>query len=262
MNTFRLGLTDTATLLRRNLRHSLRYPAMTASTVLVPVIILLLFAGILGDTLRAGLGPAAAGNGYIGYLAPGIFLMTVASSCVATSVAVCVDVTGGIVDRFRTMSISRTAVLAGHVLGSMIQTVVSLVPVTVVTVLLGFRPTGDPLRWTAALGLLVLLAFALTWLAVLIGLISRNPESASNTPLLIQLLPFLSSAFVPAAAMPGGVRWFAEHQPFTPVIETTRALLLGTPVGTGAGISLAWCLGIALAGYLGARAVFNRPRAS
>jgi len=255
-------LADSATMLRRNLRHALRYPAMTASSVLVPVIILLLFVGVLGDTLRAGLGTRASGGGYIGYVTPGIVLISVAASCVATSVAVCVDVTGGIVDRFRTMPIARSAVLTGHVLGSVIQTAVSLVLVTAVAVLLGFRPAGNPLRWLGAVGLLLLLAFALTWLAVLIGLSSRNPESASNTPLIIQLLPFVSSAFVPADAMPAGVRWFAEYQPFTELIEATRALLLGTAVGHHVVASVAWCLVIALAGFLGSRAVFGRPRAA
>jgi len=244
-------LADSATMLRRNLRHALRYPAMTASSVLVPVIILLLFVGVLGDTLRAGLGTRASGGGYIGYVTPGIVLISVAASCVATSVAVCVDVTGGIVDRFRTMPIARSAVLTGHVLGSVIQTAVSLVLVTAVAVLLGFRPAGNPLRWLGAVGL-----------AVLIGLSSRNPESASNTPLIIQLLPFVSSAFVPADAMPAGVRWFAEYQPFTELIEATRALLLGTAVGHHVVASVAWCLVIALAGFLGSRAVFGRPRAA
>ena len=259
--TLNRSWTDSATMLRRNLRHALRYPAMTGSTVMVPVIILLLFVGVLGDTLRAGLGVRAAG-GYIGYVTPGIILISVAASCVATSVAVCVDVTGGIVDRFRTMPISRSALLTGHVLGSVIQTAVSLVLVTAVAVLLGFRPHGEPLGWLAAAGLLLLLSFALTLLAVLIGLTSRNPESASNRPLIIQLLPLVSSAFVPTDAMPTGVRWFAENQPFTALIEATRALLLGTPVGTHAVVAVCWCLAIAAAGFLGSRVAFNRPRAA
>jgi ABC-2 type transport system permease protein len=262
MTALTYAMTDSATMLRRNLRHALRYPAMTGSAVLVPVVLLLLFVGILGDTLGAGLGGAAAGGRYVDYVTPGIILMTVASGCLATSVSVCVDMTGGIIDRFRTMAISRAALLTGHVVGSMIQTMISVVLVIGVAVLLGFRPTGGLLDWSAAIGLLVLLAFALTWLAVLIGLTSKTPESASNTPLLIQFLPFVSSAFVPTDAMPAGVRWFAENQPFTPIIETTRGLLLGTPIGDSAPIAVAWCLGLALIGYVGARAVFNRPRAS
>jgi ABC-2 type transport system permease protein len=262
MSAFSYAMTDSATMLRRNLRHALRYPSMTLSSVLMPIVILLLFVGVLGDTLGAGLGTAAAGGGYVDYVAPGIILMTVASGCMSTSVSVCVDMTGGIINRFRTMAISRASLLTGHVVGSMIQTVISTALVIGVAVLLGFRPTGGLLEWIAAIGLLVALAFALTWLAVLIGLVSKTPESASNTPLLIQFLPFISSAFVPTDSMPAGVRWVAENQPFTPIIETIRGLLLGTPTGSSAVLAVAWCVGIALAGYLGARAVFNRPRSS
>jgi ABC-2 type transport system permease protein len=263
MSALSYAVTDSATMLRRNLRHALRYPSMTLATVLMPIVILLLFVGVLGDTLGAGLGGGVPGGaGYVDYVAPGIILMTVASGCLSTSVSVCVDMTGGIFNRLRTMAISRTSLLTGHVLGSMIQTVISTALVIGVAVLLGFRPTGGLLDWIAAIGLLALLAFALTWLAVLIGLVSTTPESASNTPLLIQFLPFISSAFVPTDSMPAGVRWFAENQPFTPIIETTRGLLLGTPIGASAVIAVAWCVGIALAALVGARAVFNRPRTS
>ncbi len=263
MSGLSYAVTDSATMLRRSLRHALRYPAMTGSVVLMPIVILLLFVGILGDTLGAGLGRAAtSGGGYVDYVAPGIILMTVASGCMATSVSVCVDMTGGIINRFRTMAISRASLLTGHVIGSMIQTLISTALLIGVAMLLGFRPTGGLLDWIAETGLLVLIAFALTWLAVLIGLVSKTPESASNKPLLIQFLPFISSAFVPTHAMPAGVRWFAEKQPFTPLIETTRGLLLGTPIGNSAMIAVAWCVGIALAGYVGARSIFDRPRAS
>ncbi len=262
MSALSYAVTDSATMLRRNMRHALRYPSMTLSGVLLPIAILLLFVGLLGHTLGAGLGHAAAGGGYVDYVAPGIILMTVASGCMATAVSVCVDMTGGIINRFRTMAISRASLLTGHVVGSMIQTVISTALVIGVALLLGFRPTDGLLVWVAEAGLLVLVAFALTWLAVLIGLVSKNPESASSTPLLITFLPFISSAFVPTHSMPAGVRWFAENQPFTHLIETTRGLLLGTPIGDHAVIAVAWCAGIALAGYVAARAVFNRPRAS
>jgi ABC-2 type transport system permease protein len=139
---------------------------------------------------------------------------------------------------------------------------ISAAVVIAVAVLLGFRPTAGVLDWLAAAVFLVLLAFAITWLATLLGLLARTPESASNTSLMIQFLPFLSSAFVPTDAMPAGVRWFAENQPFTPMIETIRGLLLGTPVGDRAVLAVAWCLVLALAGYVGARVVFDRPRAA
>ena len=249
---------DTATMLRRNLRHALRYPALTLSGVLVPLVILLLFAGLLGDTLGAGLGPAATAGGYIDYVAPGIILMTVISGCLSTSVSVCVDITGGIVNRFRTMAISRASLLWGHVLGSLIQTVISTALVIGVAVLVGFRPTAGVGDWVAAIGLLVLVALAFTWLAVLIGVLSKTPESASNTPLLFQFLPFVSSAFVPTDAMPAGVRWFAEHQPFTPIMETLRGLLMGTPIDNSGFPAVAWCAVIGLGGYLWAKRLFNR----
>jgi ABC-2 type transport system permease protein len=263
MSALGYAMTDSATMLRRNLRHALRYPSLTLSGVLTPVIILLLFVGVLGDTLGAGLGRMGGGAAsYIDYVTPGIILMTVAGGCMATAVAVCVDMTGGIINRFRTMAISRASVLTGHVVGSMIQTLISTALVIGVAVLLGFRPTAGPLEWLGAIGLIVLLAFALTWVAVLIGLVSKSPESASNTPLLIQFAPFISSAFVPVDSMPTGVRWFAEHQPFTPIIETVRGLLMGTAVDSNAAIAVAWCVAFALLGYLGARAVFTRVRAS
>uniref|UniRef100_A0AAU2JT79 Transport permease protein n=1 Tax=Streptomyces sp. NBC_00049 TaxID=2903617 RepID=A0AAU2JT79_9ACTN len=256
------ALTDTATLLRRNLRHTLRYPSMTLGSVFGPVIMLLLFVGVLGRTLGAGL--AAGGGqagGYIAYIAPGIIITAVASGSMATAVAVCVDMTEGIVDRFRTMPIARVSILSAHVINSMITTVASTASVIAVAVLLGFRPTAGPAAWAGAAGLLLLLTFALTWLAVAIGLVSATPEAASNSPLLIVFLPFVGSAFAPAGSMPAGIRQFAEYQPFTPVIETVRGLLMGTPVGHNGVIAIAWCVVIALTGYFWARAGFRTGRA-
>jgi ABC-2 type transport system permease protein len=254
-------LTDTATMLRRNLRHTLRYPSMTVGSVFGPVIMLLLFVGVLGSTLGAGLA-ATRGHrgGYIDYLAPGILIMAVVAGSMATAVAVCVDMTEGIIDRFRTMPISRVAFLSAHVLNSVLTTVVSTASVTVVAVVLGFRPTGGVGQWLASVGLLLLLTFAMTWLAVAIGLVSATPEAASNTPLLIVFLPFVGSAFAPASAMPVGVRQFAEYQPFTPVIETVRGLLTGGPLGHNPVLALVWCVVIGVGGCAWALAAFQRGR--
>jgi ABC-2 type transport system permease protein len=265
MSSLTFVVTDSATMLRRTLRHVLRYPAMLAASLGVPVILLLLFAGVLGRTLGAGLnnghgGGAAHSGNYIDYLAPGIILMAVSSGCMATSVSVCVDLTEGIVNRFRTMPITRSALLTGHVLAGVIQTSAATALVVGVAVAMGWRPTGGPVDWLAAVGLLELLSFALTWLAVAIGLVSKTPESSSNTPMLVQFLPFLGSAFVPAASMPAGIRWFAEYQPFTPINETLRGLLTGTPIGNDGWIALAWCAGILVLGYWWARTVFRRGR--
>jgi ABC-2 type transport system permease protein len=231
---------------------------MTIGIVGMPLIFLLLFVYVLGGALGAGIGGASNSTEYINYLAPGIILMTASSATVSTAVGVCTDMTEGITARFRTMAISRTSILNGHVVGNMIQTMVSIGLVIGVALLVGFRPTADPVRWVAAIGVLLLLTLALTWLAVALGLVSKNPEGASNVVLPLSLLPFIGSAFVPTDSMATGVRWFAEYQPFTPIIETLRGLLMGTPIGNNAAIAVAWCIGIALAGYLWAKTLFNR----
>jgi len=252
------ALTDSATMLRRNLRHALRYPSMTVATIGGPVLILLLFNYAFGDALAAGIG----GGAYIDYIAPGILLMAATAGSTATAVAVCSDMTEGIVNRFRTMAISRDSVLTGHVVGSMIQTLASIAFVIAVALALGFRPTAGPLEWAGAIGLLALVTFALTWLSTAFGLVTKSVETASNAPLPLQFLPFLGSAIVPAASMPDGMRQFAEHQPFTPIIETLRGLLMGTPIGDSAVWAVGWCVALTLAGYLWARAAYARDPAA
>jgi ABC-2 type transport system permease protein len=255
------ALQDSATMLRRNLRHALRYPSMTIATIAGPVLMLLMFDYAFGGALGTGIGGAASGGGhYIDYLAPGIILMAATSGSVATAVAVCTDMTEGIINRFRTMAISRSSVLTGHVVGSTIQTLVSIVFVIAVALALGFRPTAGPGDWLAAIGLLALVTFALTWLSAAFGLVTSSPEAASNAPLPFQFLPFLGSAIVPTDSMPAGMRVFAENQPFTPIIETLRGLLMGTPIGDSAMLAVGWCAALALVGYLWARRAFNRPR--
>jgi ABC-2 type transport system permease protein len=184
--------------------------------------------------------------------------MTVAGAATGTAVSVAMDMTEGIVARFRTMAISRASVLTGHVVGSLIQTLLSMVVVIGVAILVGFRPSAGPVEWLAVTGLLTLFVLALTWLSVALGLVSKTVEAASNAPMPLVLLPFLGSGFVPTESMPAGLRWFAEYQPFTPVIDTLRGLLLGTPIGDDAIIATAWCVGVALAGYLWSKKLFNR----
>ncbi len=168
------------------------------------------------------------------------------------------DMNEGIIARFRTMAISRASVLTGQVLGSLIRTMLSIALVIAVALLIGFRPTAGPLAWIAAIGVIALFTFALIWLSVALGLVAKSVETASNTPMFLMLLPFFSSAFVPTDSLPIGLRQFAEYQPFTPVIETLRGLLMGTPIGNSAYGAIAWCVGITLVGYLWARALFNR----
>ena len=255
MTSLAYTITDSRTMLRRNLRRLLRYPSMTLLLIGMPIVFLLLFVYVFGGQLSHGLGQGLAGghtgrSGYLNYVTPGILLMTVAAAVQGTAIVVAMDMTGGIVDRFRTMAIARAAVLAGHVLASLIQTMVSIAIVLAVAVALGFRPTADPLRWLGAIGVLTLFAFALIWLATALGLAAKSVETASNTPMFLTLLPFLGSGFVPAASMPVVLREFATYQPFTPVTETLRGLLTGTAIDANAVGAIAWSLGIALASYL------------
>ncbi|GAA4590213.1 ABC transporter permease [Planotetraspora phitsanulokensis] len=259
MTSMSYAVSDSMTMLRRNLKHARRYPGLTLSVAGTPVVILLLFNYVFGGALATGIGGMSSGGGeYIDYIAPGMILLTATAGALVTAVSVCVDVTEGIVNRFRTMAISRASFLTGYVVGSVIQTMASIVLVIGVALLMGFRPTATPLEWVAAIGVLTLLTLALTWLAAGIGLVAKSPESASNIPLPLQFLPFVGSAIVPTESMPAGMRWFAEYQPFTPIIETLRGLLLGTPIGNSAIIALAWCVGLSLAGYAWARSTFNR----
>jgi ABC-2 type transport system permease protein len=188
-------------------------------------------------------------------------VITVAGAAQGTAISVAMDMSEGIIARFRTMAVARASVLTGHVIGSVIQTMLALAIVTVVAVLIGFRPTTGPAEWLAAVGILVLAALAVTWLSVALGMVSNSVETASNLPMFLILLPFLSSGFVPTSSMPDGLSWFAQNQPFTPVIETVRGLLLGTPIGDSAALAVAWCVTLSIAGYLWATRLYERDRA-
>ncbi|TSB18477.1 ABC transporter permease [Streptomyces sp. NBC_01525] len=255
MSALTYAVHDSMTMLRRNLKHALRYPSVSLASALTPILMLLLFVYAFGDSLGAGMGGGR--DAYLAYLTPGIIVMGVAAGSMATSVAVCSDMTEGIINRFRTMNITRSSFMTGHVVGSVLQTMVCGVLVVAVAFAVGFRSDAGPLEWLAAAGLLLAIACAVTWLAAALGLISKTVESASNKPLLIQFLPFLGSAFVPADSMAPGLRWFAENQPFTPMTETLRGLLSGSPIGDSGWISLAWCAGITLIGYVWSRSLFN-----
>jgi len=261
MTSLSYTVADSATMLRRNLRHMQRYPTLTLMVLGIPVIFLLIFVYVFGGTLGAGLGHTTGGRAaYVGFVTPGILLLTVAAVAQGTAVSVAMDMTTGIIARFRTMSIARASVLTGHVLGSMIQSLLGVAAITGLAVLIGFRSATSPLAWLAVTGLLALTALALTWLTVALGLVAKSVETASNTPMFLMLLPFLGSGFVPTSSLPLGLRWFAEYQPFTPVTTAVRQLLLGGAVGDNALIAIAWAAGVSLGAYLWARHVYNtRP---
>jgi ABC-2 type transport system permease protein len=258
MTTPALAVRDTATLLHRNLLHMRRYPSLTLLVVGQPVVFLLLFVYVFGGTMGAGLPGGGGRAAYLGYITPAILMLTVASVSAGTAISVASDMTGGLVARLRTMAISRFSVLAGHVLGAMIKTVLALVVVLAIALLLGLRASADLAAWLGAAGMLLLAGFALTWLSVALGLASPTVEAASNWPIPLIFLPFLGSGFVPVASMPAGLRWFAEYQPFTPIMDTVRSLLAGTPVGAAGWTAVAWCVAISAATYVWARRLFDR----
>ncbi|MFC8091544.1 ABC transporter permease [Streptomyces sp. NPDC008343] len=259
MSSLSLAVRDSTTMLRRNLLHARRYPSLTLNLLLTPIMLLLLFVYIFGDTMSAGIGGGGADRSqYIAYIVPGLLLMTIGSTTIGTAVSVATDMTEGIIARFRTMAIHRGSVLIGHVIGSVLQSILSVVLVGAVGVAIGFRSTdATVLEWLAAFGLLVLFAMALTWIAVGMGLSSPNAEAASNQAMPLILLPLLSSAFVPVNAMPGWFQPIAEYQPFTPAIETLRGLLLGSEIGHNGWLAVVWCLGLAVLGYFWSTSKFN-----
>jgi len=258
MTTLSLAARDAATMFRRDARHSLRFPMMTISGMSVPILFMLLFAGVFGRALSAGIGTAPTGGRYIDYLAPGILVMTAGFAAESTAVNVCTDASEGIISRFRTMAISRASVLTGQVAGSLIRTVISAVLVIAVALALGFRPSAGPAEWAAATGVFTMLTLALTWLTVAFGLLAKTPAGANSLALIPAILPFVSSAFIPTGSMSGGVGWFARNQPFTPVIETLRGLLTGAAIGSSAAFAIAWCAAMTVVGYLWSRALYDR----
>ncbi len=258
---------DTRTMLRRNLLRAVRYPGLTGFTVGIPIALLLLFVYVFGGAIGAGVAPdvapgAAGRAAYLEYITPAIVLFGVVGAAQSVAITAAMDATAGIMARFRTMAISPGSVLGGPVLGTVVQGLVAVVVVLGVALALGYRPHAGVLGWLALGGLLALVTLATGWLCVAMGLAARSVETASNTPMLLTALPFLGSGFVPVETMPAGVRWFAEYQPFTPVIETTRALLAGAaPDAPTTLLALAWCVVIGTVGHAWVRALYRRERA-
>jgi len=251
-------------MLRRNLRHMQRYPSLTLMVTMMPLVFLLLFVYVFGGTLGSGLGagtPVGVHGGraaYAAYVAPAIIVMAVAAAAQGTAIAVAQDMTEGIIARFRTMAVARSSVLTGHVVGAAIQTMASVAVVTGAALAVGFRPHANAAEWFAALGVVLALTFAVTWLCVGLGLSAKSVETASNSPMFLMLLPFLSSGFVPTDSLPTGMRWFSEYEPFTPVTETLRGLLTGARIGGNLVVTLAWCLGVAVLSYAWSRRLYER----
>jgi ABC-2 type transport system permease protein len=194
-------------------------------------------------------------------VAPGILLLAIAGAGQGTAISVAMDMSEGIIARFKTMAIFRPSVLTGHVLGSVVQTVVGLAIVVAIAIGVGFRPTATPIEWLAAAGVLAMVSFAVIWVCLALGLVTKSVEAASNLPMPLLLLPFLGSGFVPTDSMPTAVRLFAQYQPFTPVMETLRGLLLGTAIGNNGILAVAWCAAMTVGGFVWSVKLYNRdPR--
>lgn len=237
-------LTDTPVLTGRSLRHILRSPDTIITTAVMPIAFLLLFVYVFGGAIDTGT------DSYVTYLMPGILLITIASGVSYTAYRLFLDLKSGIVDRFRSMPISRSAVLWAHVLTSLVANAVSLIVVVAVALLMGFRTSAGLGAWLAAIGILALVTLALTWLAVLAGLAAKSQDGAVAFSYPLIFLPFISSAFVPTATMPGPVRWFAEHQPVTSVVDTLRNLFAQQSVGNDIWVALAWVVGVLVLAYV------------
>jgi ABC-2 type transport system permease protein len=243
---------DTAVLTGRSLSHILRSPDTIITTALTPIAMMLMFVYVFGGAIETGTGS------YVNYLLPGILLITIASGIAYTAYRLFLDMQGGIFERFQSMPIARSSVLWGHVLTSLLANLVSVTIVVLVALLMGFRSGAGVLAWLAVAGILVLFTLALTWLAVIAGLSAKTVDGASAFSYPLIFLPFISSAFVPTETMPGPVRWFAENQPVTSIVDTIRDLLAQQPVGTDIWVALGWCLGILAVAYGFAMSAYRR----
>ncbi|GAA0391735.1 ABC transporter permease [Paenibacillus motobuensis] len=243
---------DMSVMFGRSMRHISRSMDTIITVTFMPIAMMLLFVYVLGGAIQAGT------DNYVNYLLPGILLIAIASGVSYTSFRLFTDVQRGIFERFHSMPISRSTVLWGHVLTSLVSNAISVVVIILVALIMGFRSSVGVLSWLAVAGILMLFTLALTWVAAIAGLSAKSVDGASAFSYPIIFLPFISSAFVPTESMPRVVRAFAENQPVTAIVEAIRSLLSGQPVGNDIWIALAWCVGILLVAYLFAMRAYKK----
>jgi ABC-2 type transport system permease protein len=251
METAYWAASDSLTLIGRSVRHSSRSIDAVMVAVLLPVMILLLFVYVFG-------GAIATGGRYVDYVVPGIILLCAGYGSATTAVSVNQDMTTGVIDRFRSLPIVSSGVLTGHVVASVLRNLVSTLIVLGVALLIGFHPHAGVADWLGVLGVLLAFMVAISWIAACFGLLAKSAEGAGAFSFAIMFLPYVSSAFVPVGTMPGALEAIGAHQPITPIVETLRGLMLGTPIGDHAVVGLAWCLGLALLGCVSAGLLFRR----
>ncbi|MFC4589125.1 ABC transporter permease [Sphaerisporangium corydalis] len=251
MSAISVSLADSATMLRRNFRHTMRNPVTLINAILVPIFMMFLMVHVFGGAFSVGVD-------YADYATPGLIMTTICYGISPTAIAVNSDMTTGFINRLRVMRVSRAAVLNAHVISTLLRSLVAIVLIVGVAFLMGFRPSASFAQWLGAIGIVVLTIVAIGWLTVGFGLAAKSPESAGIAAVPLMLLPFLSSAFVPADKMGAGARQFAEYQPFTSIIESLRGLLTGAPSASSTITAIAWCVGLASVGYLWSRASFTK----
>lgn len=251
MNGISVSLADSATMLRRNYRHTMRNPVALFNGIIMPLVLMFLMVYILGDAFDVGVN-------YADYATPGLIVTTICYGISPTAIAVNSDMTTGFINRLRVMQVSRGAVLNAHVIATVLRSLVAIALIIGVSFLMGFRPSASFTQWLGVIGIITLAVLAIGWLTIAFALAAKSPESAGLIGVPLMLLPFLSSAFVPADKMGAGARQFAEYQPFTSIIESLRGLLAGAPSAGSVITAVAWCVGIMLIGYLWARATFTK----
>jgi ABC-2 type transport system permease protein len=245
-------MSDALTMAARCARLTRRELDALMMSLFLPVMLMVVFVYLFG-------GAISTGTRYVTYVVPGVLLLCAGVGSATTAVTVSRDMTGGIIDRFRSMDVGGLPILAGHVAASVVRNAASTVLVIAVALGIGFRPHAGLAAWAAAIGVLLLYVLALTWLAAAAGLLVSSPEAANAFMFLPMFVTYASSAFVPVRTMPSWLHGFADYQPTTPVIETLRGLLLHTRVGASGWQALAWCAGILLAsGFLSALAFRRR----
>jgi ABC-2 type transport system permease protein len=246
---------DMGVMLGRSMRHIFRSMDTIITVCITPIAMMLLFVYVLGGAIQTGT------DNYVNYMLPGILLIAIASGIAYTALRLFTDMQSGIFERFHSMPIARSSMLWGHVLTSLISNAISVVVIILVALIMGFRSSAGVLSWLAVAGILALFTLALTWIAAIAGLSAKSVDGAGAFSYPLIFLPFISSAFVPTASMPGPVRAFAENQPVTPIVNAIRSLLAGQPVGNDIWSALAWCLGILIVAYLFAMLVYKRKTA-
>ncbi len=238
---------DTWTMTKRSLKHIVRSPDTIITVVITPVALLLLFVYVFGGAITTSL---STGQQYVNFLTPGIIIMTVVSGIAYAAYRLNADIQRGIINRFRTMPVAPSSILGGQALSSTLSNLLSSLLVLAIAFAVGFRTAAGPVEWLYFALLLVIFTLALTWMAIFFGLLAKTAEASGSFSYLLMLLIFISPSFVPTTSMAPWLRWFAEHQPLTPIVETMRSLLTGGTLGDSAGPALAWCVGILVLFYV------------